>query len=218
MEKEKILSTMTEKLGKTSLSGRSIETYVNNNLPADGTEPDAAYFEKHVNVLKSFSGQYDHDFAAAVEDYKKKNAITAPAANAAGTVATSKEIDDRYAALEAKIQALEEARAADVTKMSVEKLRSGVMGKAVELKISNSYKNAWEDCVNGADLSDCKTEDEALEKCKDAFERFVKRHYADGPKPYGKGDTSPKHTDGESKKLREAYLEGLRKSGKIPTV
>lgn len=217
MEKEKILSTMTEKLGKTSLSGRSIETYVNNNLPADGTEPDAAYFEKHVNVLKSFSGQYDHDFAAAVEDYKKKNAIAAPATNAAGTVATSKEIDDRYAALEAKIQALEEARAADVTKMSVEKLRSGVMGKAVELKISN-YKNEWEDAVNSTNLSDCKTEDEALDKCKSAFERIVKRYHGDSAKPYGKGDTSPKHTDGESKKLREAYLEGLRKSGKIPTV
>lgn len=213
MEKEKILSTMTEKLGKTSLSGRSIETYVNNNLPADGTEPDDAYWNKHVNVLKSFSGQYDHDFAAAVEDYKKQNPNPKPSAPADVTGAS----DDKLAAMQKQIDALVNANKEKEKALEVEKLRSGVMGKAGELKISNNYKNAWEDCVNSADLSDCKTEDEALTKCKDAFERFVKRHYANGAKPYGKDGVSPNHTAEESKKRREEYQASLRKSGKIPS-
>ena len=216
MEKEKILSTLTEKLGKTSLSGRSIETYVNNNLPADGTEPDDAYFAKHVNVLKSFSGQYDHDFAAAVEDYKKQNpkpAVDGGDGGAGGNGAGGG--DDKLAAMQKQIDELINANKEKEARLGVEKLRSGVMGKAGELKIS-TYKNVWEDVVNSTDLSDCKTEDEALTKCKGAFERLVKRYYTDKAKPYGSAETTPKHTDSELKKRREAYLAQLKAEGKIP--
>lgn len=75
MEKEQILSTINEKLTaqgiKTEPFQRTFGDYLNENLPAEGTEPDDAYFEKHVRVLKSLAGQYSHDFATAVEDFKK---------------------------------------------------------------------------------------------------------------------------------------------------
>ena len=71
MEKEKILSMLTEKIGKTSLSERTISDYVNNNLPAEGTEPDDAYFKRHTAILVSLNGQLSHDVAAAVEEAKK---------------------------------------------------------------------------------------------------------------------------------------------------
>ena len=48
MEKEQILSEMIAKIGKTSLSQRTISGYVEGNLPADGVEPDDAYWQKHV--------------------------------------------------------------------------------------------------------------------------------------------------------------------------
>lgn len=75
MEKEQILSTINEKLTaqgiKTEPFQRTFGDYLNENLPAEGTDPDDAYFEKHVRVLKSLAGQYSHDFATAVEDFKK---------------------------------------------------------------------------------------------------------------------------------------------------
>lgn len=75
MEKEQILSTINEKLTaqgiKTEPFQRTFGDYLNENLPAEGTEPDDAYFDKHVRVLKSLAGQYSHDFATAVEDFKK---------------------------------------------------------------------------------------------------------------------------------------------------
>lgn len=75
MEKEQILSTINERLTaegiKTEPFQRTFGDYLNENLPAEGTEPDDAYFAKHVRVLKSMAGQYNHDFAAAVEDFKK---------------------------------------------------------------------------------------------------------------------------------------------------
>ena len=79
MEKEQILSTLTEKLGQTSFSQQSLQTYVDNNLPAEGAEPDDAYWTRHIAVLKSFQGQFNHDVATKVteqanakfEEYKK---------------------------------------------------------------------------------------------------------------------------------------------------
>lgn len=75
MEKEQILSTINEKLAaqgiKTEPFQRTFGDYVNENLPAEGTEPDDAYFDRHVRILKSISGQFNHEVAEQVEDFKK---------------------------------------------------------------------------------------------------------------------------------------------------
>ena len=102
MEKEQILSTINEKLTaqgiKTEPFQRTFGDYLNENLPAEGTEPDDAYFDKHVRVLKSLAGQYSHDFATAVEDFKK---------NYKPQPENKEQPDDkRYAALEEKFDKL----------------------------------------------------------------------------------------------------------------
>lgn len=79
MEKEQILSMLTEKLGETSFSEQSLSKYVDLNMPSEGTEPDEAYWTKHVNILSTFQGQYNHDVAsevtkqteAKINEYKK---------------------------------------------------------------------------------------------------------------------------------------------------
>lgn len=69
MELEQIISTVTNQLGETPLSARSISDFVNANLPAQGTEPDDAYFAGIVNSLKVFGniykGQHNHETAEA---------------------------------------------------------------------------------------------------------------------------------------------------------
>lgn len=75
MEKEKILSTINEKLTaegiKTEDFQRTFDDYLSENLPAEGAEPDDAYWAKHVKILKSLSGQVNHVVASKVEDFKK---------------------------------------------------------------------------------------------------------------------------------------------------
>ncbi len=71
MEKEKILSTLTEKLGKTSFSQKTIETYVRLNPLAEGAEPDEAYWNKAVEFIQGMQGQFNADMASQVEDFKK---------------------------------------------------------------------------------------------------------------------------------------------------
>ena len=43
MEQEKILSTLSEKLGETSFSPQTLQKYVELNPVAEGSEPDEAY-------------------------------------------------------------------------------------------------------------------------------------------------------------------------------
>ena len=56
MEQEKILSTLSEKLGETSFSPQTLQKYVELNPVAEGSEPDEAYWNKAVNFLKGMQG------------------------------------------------------------------------------------------------------------------------------------------------------------------
>lgn len=208
MEKEKILSTLTEKLGKTQLSGRTLDTYISNNLPAEGVEPDDAYFNKHVTFLQSLQGQFSHDVSAQVEDFKKNYKPTEP------VIEEKDESNSELKKLLDRIAALETANAESEKKLEVGKMKSKVLGKADELNVAN-YKNEWEDAVNSTDLSDCDTEDKALDKVKKEFERIVKRYHGNGAQPYGRS-ASPQQSEGEAKKKREAYMKRLQDNGFIP--
>lgn len=66
MDKEKIFSELKTRIGETSLSDRTLMTWVEKNLPAEGVEPDDAYWERGVSLLQSLGGQYSHDVAAFV--------------------------------------------------------------------------------------------------------------------------------------------------------
>lgn len=71
MEKEKILSTLTEKVGKTSFSPQTLEAYVDLNPLAEGAEPDDAYWNKATAFINKMQGQFNADMASQVEDFKK---------------------------------------------------------------------------------------------------------------------------------------------------
>ena len=71
MEKEQILSTLTEKVGKTSFSAQTLEAYVDLNPLAEGAEPDDAYWNKAVAFINKMQGQFNADVAAQVSDFKK---------------------------------------------------------------------------------------------------------------------------------------------------
>lgn len=72
MEKEQILSTLTEKVGKTSFSAQTLEAYVDLNPLAEGAEPDDAYWDKAVKFINKMQGQYNADVAKQVNEAKEK--------------------------------------------------------------------------------------------------------------------------------------------------
>lgn len=103
MEKEQILSTLNERLGaegiKTDGFQRTFNAYIDANLPAEGTEPDEAYWNRHTTFLKSLSGQFSHDVAEQVRE-QTKNVTPAPKGGEGD--------DKRYSALEDKLSKMTE--------------------------------------------------------------------------------------------------------------
>lgn len=111
METEKIISTLKEKVGTTTLSDETIAFYVGQHLPAEGTEPDDAYFNEHSEFIKTLTGNYNHDVATRVNEFKKnykpephvetKDGKTDPSPE------TSPTSDKRYEDLAKKYEAME---------------------------------------------------------------------------------------------------------------
>lgn len=139
MDKEKILSGITDKLGKTSLSERTIDKYVELSPVAEGTEPDDGYFERAVSFLKAMQGQYDHDVKLFSEDFKKNYK---PEGNGGGNGAGAENGNggsDEIADLKKMLQAVEERLASGEVELKRSELMKRVRKAMVEKNCTDSY-------------------------------------------------------------------------------
>lgn len=207
MEQEKILSEITTKIGETSLSQRTLQDYVSNNLPAEGTEPDEAYWNKHVNFLKSLSGQYNHDVAERVEAFKKDYKP-----GDGGNVGDSGLVGDAIK----RIESLEKTIKEDNKRKELEGKRKNVLGKGDELNVSN--KALWNDAVNMVDIKDNMSDDDLLSAAKKTYESKLKAYVGEGASPYGgipKGGQTVVDEEAANAK-RESFKKGMIARGKLP--
>ncbi len=212
MEKEQILSTINEKLTaegiKTEPFQRTFGDYLAENLPAEGTEPDDAYFAKHVRVLSSMAGQYNHDFAAAVEDFKKNYK---PSSSTTETQQKGGDPD-----LLKRIEQLEGRLAKSEKHASASSLRSEVTAKGKSLKVANEA--IWEDAVKAVQIGDNDTAEDVTAKAKREYERLLKRYHGDGAAPYGSSGRqgASKEAEKEMADRKARFMEKMRRSGKLP--
>lgn len=205
MEKEQILSTLNEQLGKTSLSPRTINDYVDNNMPAEGSEFD---FERHVKILKSLNGNFSADVAAQVEDFKKNYK---PATSTTETHHKDEEND-----LLKRIEQLESKLAESAKNASASTLRSEATAKGKSLKVVNEA--IWEDAVKAVQIGDNDSADDVTAKAKKEYEKMLKRYYGEGTAPYGSSGRqgASKEAEKEMADRREAFKAKMRRSGKLP--
>ena len=137
MDTEKIISTILQKAGKTDVTSKTLLPIIEMNPLPEGQEPDDAYFDKMVGIVKTIQGNLNHTFAsklqsevdAKVEEAKKKlkeEPSTDPdKSNKDGDGGKPNE-DDRVAALEKKIADMEAARAAEKKQSKIESVRNSV--------------------------------------------------------------------------------------------
>lgn len=187
MEKEQILSTLTEKLGNTSFSQQSLQTYVENNLPAQGTEPDDAYWTRHVNVLKSFQGQFNHDVAAKVteqsnakfEEYKKnwKPTEQTPPPSPAQQGGGSEELNKLSEQIEALKKQFESAKNAQT--------QSELLAKVKEQMQKQNASDAYvlDKTLQGVSLDATKSIDELTREMLQKYDTEYKACRGDGAVP-----------------------------------
>ena len=192
MTEEQILSTLTERLGQNSLSQRTLTDYVHGNLPAEGTEPDDAYFNRHVTFLKSLNGNYSHE----PKETKPK-------------VAISDDFMKRLESLEAQL-ADERAKAA------ISSLKSSAVAEGKRLNVSNSA--LWNDAVELVKVTENMTADSMVKEAKAIYEQKLKAYMGDGAVPYGgkPATTHPAMSDKAASDARERFKEQMRSSGRLP--
>ena len=211
MEKEQILSTLTEKVGKTSFSAQTLEAYVDLNPLAEGAEPDDAYWNKAVAFINKMQGQYNADMAAQVNDFKKNyKPETKPNPEDKGKGVGEK------SDLEKRLEQLENAQKESAKIASANALRSEVSAKGKSLKVANEA--IWEDAVNAVQIGENDSADDVTAKAKKEYERMLKRYHGEGVSPYGSSGRqgASKEAEEEAKAKREAFKERMRRAGKLP--
>lgn len=211
MELEKILSQIKSKVGQTDVSDRSIADYVKLHLP-DDAEPDEAFYDKAVKLIKSFQGNMSNFAATTVR--KQVDAKLNELKNSQSPEAeTPKEGDSE---LLKRLEAIEQALANERKANAINSLRNSVKAKAAELKVAN--KAIWNDVVEFVKIPDEATEDVLLDQVKKIYEQKLKEYTGNGATPYGGGQrAAAQHmSTEEAKAKREAFKESLRKSGKLP--
>ena len=143
MDTEKIISTILQKAGKTDVTSKTLLPIIEMNPLPEGQEPDDAYFDKMVGVVKTIQGNLNHTFAsklqsevdAKVEEAKKKlktQPSTDPDGNKKDGDGGKPNEDDRVAALEKKIADMEAARAAEKKQSEIESVRNSVKNGLIQ--------------------------------------------------------------------------------------
>ena len=180
MEQEQILSTLIEQLGQTSLSERTLRDYVSENIPEEGKEFN---FERHVRFLKSLDGNFSHDVAAQVEDFKKNYNPQPKETDKDNESESKKEKDSVNESILRRLEELEN-HMKESNKISRESsLKAEVDAMKDSLKVHN--KNLWKDCVNSLEVNSDDTHDSLVAKAKKLYEKKLKEYFGDGAAPYG---------------------------------
>lgn len=208
MEKEKILSTLTEKVGKTSFSQQTLETYVDLNPLAEGVEPDDAYWDKAKTFITKMQGQYNADMAAQVEDFKKNYKP--------GTSTTDTQQKGEESDLLKRIEQLESRFAESAKNASASTLRAEATAKGKSLKVVNEA--IWEDAVKAVQIGDNDSADDVTAKAKKEYERLLKRYYGEGTAPYGNSGRqgASKEAEEQAKGKRENLKKKMQSIGRLP--
>jgi uncharacterized protein (DUF2267 family) len=195
MEQEEILSTLKEKIGNTNLSDKTLQTYVSNNLLSEG-EYDDAYFTKHVAILQSLQGQFNHDVASQVSaslDTKVKEYYTKNPEKLVEYIKQHPELlekpkpkegegDSKYDELLKKIEQLENESKNRRNEQSFAEMKAKVkkmLGDDVEVN-----EGIWEDAVNALTKTDDSTEESLFNEAKRIYSEKYKRYFGEGTKPF----------------------------------
>lgn len=235
MEIEKIVSTLREKTGQTSLSDRTIKEYANLVMPAEGTEPDEAFFTLHSGILKSLGGNLSSDVASQVnafktqweKDHPKPDPATGnnPDPNNGGSGSLTKEEisamiadalkqnkpdpDPAIKTLTDSLKTITDRFTEEDNRKVVAALMEGVKNKAGEFKISEDNIPLFEIAIDNVTPSITKetTADKASELVKAEYERLFKRLHPAGGEPFGTGNGNGGNGNG----IKD-WIEQLKKS------
>lgn len=211
MEKEQILSEITTRIGKTSLSQRTLTDYVSSNLPTEGAEPDDAFWEKHVGFLKSLDGNFSHDVSTQVEEFKKNYKPNQQQANDTPQEGKDNEVLELLKGIKNENKELRERLDRQDQAKSQSELREKVVAGMKAKGISDEYVLNTTLAKHG-ELDYKKSVDELVESLLPAYDKEFSACRGNGAVPRT-GQQQQQNTKNETLKR---FKERHQKSGDLP--
>lgn len=217
MEQEKILSTLSEKLGETSFSPQTLQKYVELNPVAEGSEPDEAYWNNAVGFIKGMQGQYNHDVATRVEDFKKNYKPQQSPSNGeekteGGALAVQVE------ELKNELSQLKKEREEEKNAASVHALMEQSRSQLKSL-IENDGKNTCNEeilniAISDVDITDGMKQEDIVNCAKRNYEKRYKAIFGNGASP--NINQFSQASEEQTNSRRESFKERMRAQGKLP--
>lgn len=182
MESEKILSNITERLGNTSLSERTIQKYIELNPIAEGAEPDESYFTNATDFLSALSGQYNHDVAEKVKEikaqYKEPNGLS-------NNVKIDNANDDTIKALQDKYDKMFQELSDKLTDSENKRAQSDLREKVVKGMRSKNATDEYvlKNTLKGVVFDDSKSVDELVDQYLKVYDKELTEARGNGARP-----------------------------------
>ncbi len=213
--KDKLSQELKAIIGTTSLSERTINDYLDNSIlpfyPSE-EEKQADYLSKHAQVLKSISGQLDHEIASKVNEFKKSYKPTEPQPPKPNVVTPepNDEIAKKLQEIEAYMTSLKEKE----TKIEKEKTINNLWSEAkAKLNETGVYEDFVVDLLkNTISIDTNDTPDIISSKVKTLYDEYEKKTNRGGFTPAG-GNFSGTN----NKKQEEEYRKHLETTGRLIT-
>lgn len=210
MTKEELLEKLIAKVGKTSLSERTLSAYAENTLKlvGDDSKVDDAFLEAHASILKTMEGQLSHEISSGIEKWKEGNNLKKEGGedDTNEILELMKQIRKDNAALKAR---LDEADKKQGQKDYKAKLMSEMRSKGAE----NEY--ILKQTIGQKEFDTAKSVEDAVEESLKAYDANYKSCFGDGATPRGNSGNGTDGNDTGSKAL-DAFFDRKAAEGKFP--
>lgn len=210
MTKEELLEKLTAKVGKTSLSERTLSAYAENTLKlvGDDSKVDDAFLEAHASILKTMEGQLSHEISSGIEKWKEGNNLKKEGGedDPNEILELMKQIREDNAALKAR---LDEADKKQGQKDYKARLMSEMRSKGAE----NEY--ILKQTIGQKEFDTAKSVEDAVEESLKAYDANYKSCFGDGATPRGNSGNGTDGNDTGSKAL-DAFFDRKAAEGKFP--
>lgn len=210
MTKEELLEKLIAKVGKTSLSERTLSAYAENTLKlvGDDSQVDDAFLEAHASILKTMEGQLSHEISSGIEKWKEGNNLKKEGGedDTNEILELMKQIREDNAALKAR---LDEADKKQGQKDYKAKLMSEMRSKGAE----NEY--ILKQTIGQKEFDTAKSVEDAVEESLKAYDANYKSCFGDGATPRGNSGNGTDGNDTGSKAL-DAFFDRKAAEGKFP--
>lgn len=210
MTKEELLEKLIAKVGKTSLSERTLSAYAENTLKlvGDDSKVDDAFLEAHASILKTMEGQLSHEISSGIEKWKEGNNLKKEDGedDTNEILELMKQIREDNAALKAR---LDEADKKQGQKDYKARLMSEMRSKGAE----NEY--ILKQTLGQKEFDTAKSVEDAVEESLKAYDANYKSCFGDGATPRGNSGNGTDGNDTGSKAL-DAFFDRKAAEGKFP--